>query len=330
MTTASAHLSGGDRSDILAASFATSYAGVLAFIAVVNEGSFAKAGDRLGIGRSAVSRSVQRLEAQLDARLFNRTTRSTTLTGEGELFFARCQPGVTHIAQAFENMRDLRQGTPRGSLRVSSAATFGRKVIAPLLAGFHAAYPDVAIELLLDDAPPDFVADRIDVSFRNGRLEDSQVVAKLLAPMRLLMCASADYARQHGLPGTLEELSNHRGVQLRLPSGRLGEWQFDVAGQPRKIAVPGRTIFNDDELVLQAVLDGEGIAQLPAYQICAQVRAGDLVTFLDEHAPDAGGHYVCYLSRQQLPSRIRVFIDYMTEHVRAAHARSVAAAVVAA
>ena len=275
MSLASANLSSGERSDTLAASFATSYAGVLAFIAVVNEGSFAKAGDRLGIGRSAVSRSVQRLEAQLDARLFNRTTRNTTLTGEGELFFARCQPGVTHIAQAFENMRDLRQGTPRGLLRVSSAATFGRKVVAPLLAGFHAAYPDVAIELLLDDAPPDFVADRIDVSFRNGRLEDSQVVAKLLAPMRLVMCASPDYARQHGLPGTLEELSNHRAVQLRLPSGRIAEWQFDDAGQARKIAVPGRAIFNDDELVLQAVLDGEGIAQLAKYQICSQVRAGD-------------------------------------------------------
>jgi LysR family transcriptional regulator, regulator for bpeEF and oprC len=320
----------GERGDTLAASFATSYAGVIAFIAVVNEGSFAKAGDRLGIGRSAVSRSVQRLEAQLDARLFNRTTRNTTLTGEGELFFARCQPGVTHIAQAFENMRELRQGTPRGLLRVSSAATFGRKVVAPLLAGFHAQYPEVAIELLLDDAAPDFVADRIDVSFRNGRLEDSQVVAKLLAPMRLLLCASADYAREHGLPVTLDDLPAHRGVHLRLPSGRIAEWQFDVEGRARKMAAPGRSSFNDDELVLQAVLDGEGIAQLAAYQICNQVRAGQLVTFLDEHAPDAGGHYLCYLSRQQLPSRIRVFIDYMSEHVRAAHERSLAATPLAA
>ena len=330
MTIAITNRTGADRGDTLAASFATSYAGVLAFIAVVNEGSFAKAGDRLGIGRSAVSRSVQRLEAQLDARLFNRTTRNTTLTGEGELFFARCQPGVTHIAQAFENMRELRQGMPRGLLRVSSAATFGRKVIAPLLAGFHAEYPEVAIELLLDDAAPDFVADRIDVSFRNGRLEDSQVVAKRLAPMRLRMCASPEYVRQHGVPGTLDELLAHRGVHLRLPSGRIGEWEFDVDGSARKIAAPGRSIFNDDELVLQAVLDGEGIAQLAAYQICAQVRSGQLVTFLDEYAPEAGGHYLCYLSRQQLPSRIRVFIDYMTEHVRAAHDRSLAAAVLAA
>lgn len=313
----------GEPTDTLAASFATSYAGVLAFMAVVNEGSFAKAGDRLGIGRSAVSRSVQRLEAQLDARLFHRTTRSTSLTSEGEMFFARCEPGVTHIAQALEDMRELRQGPPRGRLRICSAATFGRKVVAPLLAGFNAAYPEIAIELLLDDAPPDFIGDRIDVSFRNGRLEDSQVVAKQLVPMRLMVCASPDYARRHGLPRTLPELQQHRGIHLRLPSGRVSEWEFKVDGRPQRAMPPGVSIFNDDELVLQAAMAGQGLAQLAAYQACAPLRDGNLITCLDAYAPDDRGHYICYLSRQQLPLRIRVFIDYMTQQIRESYAQSV-------
>ena len=312
----------GERNDTLATSFATSYAGVLAFMAVVNEGSFAKAGDRLGIGRSAVSRSVQRLESQLDARLFHRTTRNTSLTSEGEIFFARCEPGVTHIAQALEDMRELRQGPPRGRLRICSAATFGRKVVAPLLAGFNAAYPEISIELLLDDAPPDFIGDRIDVSFRNGRLEDSQVVAKQLVPMRLVVCASPEYADAHGLPQTLADLQHHRGIHLRLPSGRVAEWEFKADGRSQRVMAPGRSTFNDDELVLQAVLSGQGLAQLAAYQICDSLRNSRLVTCLDAYAPEDRGHYVCYLSRQQLPSRIRVFIDYMTKHIRESHAQS--------
>src|SRR6185312_3697574 len=160
------------QSNPLAASFATTYAGVVAFIAVATEGNFARAADRLGIGRSAVSRNVQRLEDQLKVRLFQRTTRRTALTREGDLFYASCHSGVDRIVQAVEEMRDLRNGPPRGHLRVSSAAGFGRMVVAPLLREFQVAYPDVAVELLLGDRPTDFTADRVDIAFRSGCMED--------------------------------------------------------------------------------------------------------------------------------------------------------------
>jgi len=309
------------KTDGLASSFSATYAGVLAFIAVANEGSFAKAGDRLGIGRSAVSRSVQRLEIQLNARLFHRTTRCTSLTSEGEMFFSKCQPGVMNIAQAVEDMCDLRQGPPRGRLRVSSMVSFGRKVVAPLLPGFHAAYPEVELELILNDAAPDFISDRIDACFRSGRLEDSQIVARQLVPVRMHVCASPDYQTQHGVPRALEDLVDHRCIHLRLPSGRTRDWEFKVAGRSQRVLPPSaRSTFNDDDLVLQAVLDGQGIAQLPAYQVCSALEAGRLVTCLDEHAPDDSAHYICYSSRKQLPSRTRAFIDYMTQHIREAHA----------
>lgn len=304
------------RGDALASSFATTYAGVVAFIAVVHEGSFARAAERLGIGRSAVSRSVQKLETQIDTRLFLRTTRSTTLTAEGQQFYENCAPGVERIVQAVEDMRELRSGSARGQLRISSTVGFGRKIVAPLLRGFNARYPDIAVDLVLDDRPTDFVSDRIDVAFRNGRMDDSQVVAKRLIPMQMFVCASPAYARSHGLPATVTELDDHACINFRFASGSIFEWEFAVDGQMRKVMPHGRHCYNDADLVLQAVLDGAGIAQMAGYQVCDHLRAGTLVACLAEHVPGDRGHYLCYLSRHQLPLRIRVFIDFMTEQIR--------------
>lgn len=303
--------------DSLASSFATSHAGVVAFIAVVTEGSFAKAADRLGIGRSAVSRAVQKLEAQLDTRLFLRTTRSTSLTREGELFYENCSPGVERIVQALRDMRELRDGPPRGHLRVCSTVGFGRKIVAPLLGSFHARYPDITLELLLDDSQTDFTVDRIDVSFRNGRMEDSQVVAKQLIPMQMLLCASPEYVSRHGLPRSIDELAKHRSINFRLASGRIYEWEFKVNGQTQKFLPNAVNTFNDADLVLQAVLDGRGIAQMAGYQTFDLLRTGELVACMAQYAPDDRGHYICYLSRQHMPARIRVFIDHMTVRTRA-------------
>src|SRR5690606_31386693 len=241
------------RPDPLASSFATSYAGVVAFIAVAAEGSFARAADRLGIGRSAVSRNVQRLEDQLNVRLFLRTTRRTTLTREGDLFYESCHSGVDRIAQAVEEMRDLREGPPRGHLRISSTASFGRRVVAPLLGEFQAVHPDVTIDLVLNDQPTDLISDRIDVAFRSGWIEDSQIVARRIVPMQMLVCASRAYQQKNGLPATLEELTDHPCINFRPASGRVVDWEFKVAGEARKFVPPASLTYNDSDLVLQAV-----------------------------------------------------------------------------
>ena len=306
------------RADPLASSFATTYAGVVAFIAVVAEGSFARAADRLGIGRSAVSRSVQRLEDQLNVRLFLRTTRSTTLTREGDMFYASCHTGVDRIVQAVEEMKDLREGPPRGHLRISSAVGFGRKVVAPLLSQFQRAYPEVTIDLVLSDRPTDFITDRVDIEFRNGRIEDAQIIARQIIPMQLLVCASPAYRQLHGLPATVADLAKHRCINFRHASGRVFEWEFKVGGQLQKYLPQSRLTYNDADLVLQAVQDGQGIAQLPGYLICGALNNGTLVSSLAQHAPDDRGHYICYLSRQHLPTRMRAFIDFMIEKIRAA------------
>ncbi|HEY0335360.1 MAG TPA: LysR substrate-binding domain-containing protein [Stenotrophomonas sp.] len=305
-----------DHRDSLVSTLSASYSGLVAFITVANEGSFARAADRLGIGRSAVSRSVQKLEGQVGARLFSRTTRSTTITREGEQFYENCRPALEKLLQAVEEMRDLREGPPRGQLRISSPSGFGRKVVAPLLVEFRKQFPDVSLELLLEERIVDLAADRIDVAFRDGRLEDSQVIAKELIPMRMLVCASPEYSRLRGLPKTVDELAAHACIGLRLPNGRLQAWDFKVAGHPRSVAPNADIIVNDPSLAMQALLDGQGIAQLAAYQVCDALRDDTLVTCLGDVAPDDRGHYLCYLSRHQLPKRVRVFIDFMTSRVR--------------
>ncbi len=303
--------------DALTTGFSASYAGVMAFIAVANEGSFSRAADRLGIGRSAVSRSVQKLEGQLGVRLFLRTTRSTSLTREGELFHEGCRPGVDRILQALEEMRDLRDGPPRGHLRISATHGFGRKVIAPLLAEFRAQFPEVSLELLLEERSLDMAADRIDVAFRDGVLEDSDVIAKHLIPMQLLVCATPDYVLAHGMPESVDDLAHHACISQRQPNGRLQPWEFRVEGRPQALEPASTLVFNDADLVLQAVLQGQGVAQLPSYQVRAALDAGVVVSCLDRYAADDRAHYLCYLSRRQLPKRVRAFIDFITSAVRA-------------
>lgn len=299
--------------DPFADSFATSYAGVIAFLAVAEAGSFSRAADRLGIGRSAVSRNVRKLEEQLDARLFHRTTRSTSLTREGELFHENCRPGVERIARALDDMRELRKGPPRGHLRIQSTPAFGRNVVAPLLPRFHARFPDITTELLLSEQAADFAQDRIDAAFVDGRLEDSEIVARQLMPMQTFTCASPSYMACHGVPRTMDDLLRHRCIVLRAASGRVRDWEFQVDGKPRTHRVPAFQIFNDLDLALQAAVRGQGIAQLPAYLARDALRSGKLAACLSHYAPEETSHYLCYLSRKHLPARIRVFVDHVAE-----------------
>lgn len=305
------------QSDPMAASFAATYAGVVAFIAVATEGNFARAADRLGIGRSAVSRNVQRLEDQLKVRLFRRTTRSTTLTREGDQFYAGCHSGIHRIVQAVEEMMDLRSGPPRGHLRVSSTVGFGRKVVAPLLHDFQATYPEVTVDLLLRDKPTDFTSDRVDVAFRNGRMDDADIIARQVIPMQMLVCCSPAYKQERGLPTAIEELATHECINFCTGAGRVADWEFKVDGKAHKTLPRARLTYNDRDLVLRAVLDGHGIAQMPGYLACESLRSGALVPCLMQYAPEDRGHYICYQSRQHMPSRMRAFIDFMTARIRA-------------
>src|SRR5262249_51769875 len=149
--------------------------------------------------------------------------RTTNLTREGETFFEHCNRGVSQIADAVNNMLDLRQGPPRGSIRVCASVAFGRNVIAPLIFKFSEIYPEIEVDLLLEDRPACLAGKQIDVAFRDGHIEDSNIIAKRLVAMQMVLCASRSYVEKRGLPATLEELRRHDCVNLRLPGGRVSE-----------------------------------------------------------------------------------------------------------
>jgi DNA-binding transcriptional LysR family regulator len=148
-------------------------------------------------------------------------------------------------------------------------------------------------------------------------MEDAQIIAKQIIPMQVLVCASPEYRDAHGLPGSVDDLVHHQCINFRFGSGRIFEWEFKVDGQVRKFQPQAKLTYNDPDLVLQAVLEGQGIAQMAGYLVCDALRTGALVPSLARYAPDDRGHFICYLSRQHLPSRMRVFIDFMTARIRA-------------
>lgn len=301
------------RPDALSASFGASYSGIMAFMAVATEGSFVRAGERLGISRSAISRSVQKLEMQLSTRLLVRTTRNTHLTHEGRRFFDNCHQGIAQMAEAMNEMLDLRQGPPSGLLRIGAPVSFGRKALASLLERFATIHPDVSIDLLLDDGPIDFAMEEVDVALRSGRIQDSSIIARRLGPMRRAICAAPDYVARHGLPRTLDALSRHECINHRATNGRPPEWEFHLEGRVLKHQPKSRFTVNNSDLVLHAVLQGWGVAQMTDFQIADHLAAGELVVTLVDQLPNDLGHYICYQSRRHLPVRTRAFIDFMLD-----------------
>lgn len=286
-------------------------AGILAFIETASQGSFAKAAVALGISPPAVSRNVQRLERQLGVRLLNRTTRRLALTDEGALYFEQCQPAIERLQSAGSRLRDVRSA-PAGRLRVSATVGFGRRVVAPLLPSFLKRYPEVELDFSLSDHFADLVEDRVDIAIRNGRFDDSSIVARQLAPMRLVVCGSPAYFRRHPRPLVPEELAGHRCINFRLAeTGSLFSWEFERAGKPLRLRVGGNLVMDDPESICRAAEEGAGLAQLGTYLAAPLIRVGRLVPVLLDYVARDRGHYLCYRTRQHLPLRIRVFADFL-------------------
>jgi DNA-binding transcriptional LysR family regulator len=295
---------------------------IAAFIGVATTGSFTRAADELGLTRPAISKSIGKLERELGVRLFHRTTRSVSLTEEGQRYFDHCAPCLDQLREAALELRDLREA-PRGPLRVTAAVGFGRQCIGPLLGKFCERYPDVQLDFRLDDRPTDFVSDRVDVAIRNGRAAGQGIVMRPLAPMRMIVCASPGYLQQHRTPRSIEDLVAHRCIGFRFWNGRLYDWEFEIAGELRHLKLVPHLTFNDGSLALEAGLAGLGILQMPGYVVANAVRSRALIELLPGSSPRDRAHYVCYLDRRAVAPRIRAFIDFLFEHARQVEAQVV-------
>ncbi len=286
-----------------------------AFIQAADAGSFGAAAKALGVSTPAVSKSIKTLEDGFGVRLFHRTTRGLTLTEEGQAYLERVRPLLEELQRASDDLRQS-QGAVEGPLRVSAPTGFGRHCIVPLLPEFLHAHPGVQIDLHLDDAFSDLVAGRFDVAIRNGRLAESNIVARQIAPMRLIVCGSPGYLAARGAPQTPDDLVQHNCINYRIASsGRVFNWEFERNGERFACEVHGNLIANTPEVTCYAALQGLGLAQLGSYHCAGPIRDGRLVPVLVDHICTLRGHWLCYLERKHLPQRVRAFADFVCEQV---------------
>ncbi|MBB3592060.1 DNA-binding transcriptional LysR family regulator [Rhizobium sp. BK529] len=288
------------------------YAELKAFAAVAEHGNFARAAARLGISPSALSQTIRTLEERMGIRLLNRTTRSVAPSEAGQRLLARLLPALADLDQAVADVSALRD-TPAGLLRINAPRVAIVHRLAPLIAPFHAAYPDIVIDIVVEDKLADIVADRFDAGIRLGEMVEKDMVSvKLGGEMRLIVVASPDYVARHGMPGTPRDLRDHPCIVSRWPTdGSLYHWEFERGDEKLEVSVSGPLSTTDNDLMLRAVLDGIGIGYLFDYHVADYLADGRLISMLDDWTPPFPGFHLYYPSRRQMPPPLRAFVDFI-------------------
>lgn len=284
-----------------------------AFVKVVESGSMAAAARRLDCSRAQISKQVAELEQSFGVRLFERSTRKLNLTPSGEIFHQHALRALEAIHSTEIAVRNLGDA-PHGVLRISASITFGRLYIAPLLPKIVAKYPELSCELVLTDALVDLLEDNIDLALRLTKTPPQDAVARKLAHMKRVICATPAYLATHGEPKTPHELAHHQCFNfLQLEDSR--EWRlFDRNGDEVVVPIDSKIRFNNVDCILDATLAGHGIALLPTYLCGREIAAGQLQTLFDDYEPVSsfGRHlYACYTpSRVRVP-KVRVLLDQL-------------------
>lgn len=287
-----------------------SISGLVAFSVTVDTGSFASAGRKLGLSASAVGKAVDRLEQRLGTKLLTRTTRALGLTAEGELLRGYAERVLADLKDA-ERAIQTAQTAPRGILKLSVPTVIGRRHLFPILEEFLKAFPDIRLDLDLDDVKVDVVDGGYDVVLRLGELEDSNFHARRIAPHRFRTCASPAYLARKDAPQTPGDLAHHDCIVYRFPTtGRLELWAFrhQAPAVPPKPAL----VLNDGQSLSVAALAGLGVAQVPEYLVLEDLAAGRLVDVLSDYATPRGDISLVWPpARGNLP-RVRAFIDFVS------------------
>ncbi|WP_432697553.1 LysR family transcriptional regulator [Marinobacterium sp. YM272] len=280
-----------------------------AFVTVAGEGSFTRAAERLEMSPQLVSKYVSQLEQHLGTRLLNRTTRRVHLTEAGTRYWQGAQQILDEIDDMENQLGDMHESA-QGRLRVSAPVSFAARHVAPLLSEFQKHNPGVSIDLQLNDRKVDIVEEGFDVALRIGHLRSSSLIAKRIAPVRLVTVASPAYLKEHGVPTTLEELSEHRYLRYSyvendatLPMHR---WLREKGNSPK-----GEIACNNGDVLVQAAIEGAGIAVQPTFIAGPAIKVGKLQVLLKEYEPEPMGLYAVYAHRQLMASKVRHFIDFL-------------------
>ncbi|MDT3502594.1 LysR family transcriptional regulator [Stenotrophomonas maltophilia] len=291
------------------------FAELRAFVAVVERHSFVRAAEHLGLSPSALSQTIRQLEGRIGARLLNRTTRSVAPSATGELLYRRIAPLFREMAAAVADAGEA-TGRMSGTLRINTLGIAARTVIAPRLARFHRAHPDVVLDIVVDDALADIVRGRFDAGIRvGGQLEKDMVAVRLTPDMKMMAVASPDYLSRRGTPTSPAELHEHACINWRLEmDGRHYRWEFEKQGHRLDVAVDGPVITNHADVGIAAALAGLGIAyhfeQDGVGELLAQ---GRLVRVLSDWSISRPGLFLYYPSRQHRPALLGAFVDCLLD-----------------
>jgi DNA-binding transcriptional LysR family regulator len=291
------------------------------FAAVAEHLSFRRASHALGISASAVSHAIRGLEDRLRVPLFARTTRSVALTIAGERLLEGLGPAFSGIVTALEAVAALRD-RPAGPLRLTVPRSAAQLVLAPYVAPFCAAFPEIVLEIDINDRFLDLVSNGFDAGIRIGEsLERDMVVTPLGPPLRFAAVASPSYFADHKVPQTPADLSGHRCIRRRLPAGGLYLWEFDRDGASFEVEVEGPLILNDDQMVLDAALAGAGLALIFEGHAAPYIESGRLVRVLAELCEPFPGFFLYYPSRKLMRPPLRAFIDFVRGNVPSSASR---------
>lgn len=285
------------------------------FRQVVERGSFADAARHMRLSPAAVSKNIGELEAYLNVRLLNRTTRRMSLTEAGTRYFEQVARILDDLAEADHSLGPLQQ-MPHGLLRVSAPMTFTLTRLSRAIVDFLARYPDLTLDLQLEDRRIDIVKEGFDLAIRGSdRLEDSSLIARRLMSLRHVVCGSPAYFGRAGHPRTPEDLRSHNCLQFTL-SGHANEWDFTHDGRTVRVPVRGRYKVTTSLAVRDALLAGFGLSLIPRLYVEDDIARGRLTTVLDDWVPVETSIYAVYPSRQYVLPKVRAFIDFLIEETQ--------------
>lgn len=286
--------------------------GLVTFMAVAEEKGFSNAAVKLGISPSAVSQSIRVLEQRLGLVLFNRTTRSVSLTEIGERYLERVQPALEQLSNASQEL-GREANHPSGLLRVNVPRAAYLIVLQPILRRFMAAYPEISLEIRADNHLVDIVGQGFDAGIRFGNAVEKDMVALAIGPpLKAQIIASPEYIARSGRPQHPRDLLQHDCISFRhSTSGQIERWEFDNGQEKMDLQIKGRLILNDSEILVRSALDGLGIAYMINGYIEPFLQQGRLLRILEEWSPVIPPLHLYYPDRRRVPAKLRVFIDFL-------------------
>ena len=284
------------------------------FCRVVDAGSFTRAAEQLNLSRAVVSKYVRTLEARLDSRLLNRTTRSLSLTESGKHYYQRAGNILEQLIELEADVAS-RQKRVHGLLRVSAPLTYGEMFVAPRLPDLLTEYPDLHVDLALSDRYVSLVDDHFDLAIRIGKLNDSSLIARNLGEVTVKLCASPAYLQSHGLPETMEELNDHQLICDSNATDVDSWFATDPAGERQQVAINSRIRINSARAVREMLLRGEGIARCPSFAVDDCLQRGSLVQLLPDYDLGSSTVHALYPSNRHVPEKVRMFIQFIQEAV---------------